>query len=334
MAVYTLVPDADMERFVASYGLGELLSCKGIAEGVENTNFLIKTAKGPFILTLYEKRVDLDDLPFFLELMEHLARAGLTCPTPVRDSEGRNLRQLMGRPAALITFLDGLSLHRPTPVHCQAVGAALAKLHLAGRDFDMRRSNALGLSGWRPLYQRFATRADEIAPGLGKMISDELAELDRLWPRRSSTEDAEQHENYLPGIETGVIHADLFPDNVFFRGDRLTGIIDFYFACNDAYAYDIAICLNAWCFSDAHQFELDKSRALLSGYRSRRELTQAELSALPTFARGAALRFLLTRAYDWLHRSSEALVSPKDPRDYMSRLAFHQSVSSLRDYGI
>lgn len=319
MAVYTEVADDELARFIERYGLGEVLSCKGIAEGVENTNYLVQTAQGRFILTLYEKRVQREDLPFFLGLMEHLANRGITCPTPVRDRNGVMLNELAGRPAALVTFLDGMWIRRPRPEHCQAVGEALAKLHLAGRDYALTRENALGPGGWEALFRRFEDRADEVAPGLGDEIRRELAEILPNWPQ---------------GLPAGVIHADLFPDNVFFRGSELSGLIDFYFACSDYFAFDIAVCLNAWCFEADFAFNITKSRALLKGYTAVRKLEQAELEALPILARGAALRFLLTRAYDWLHTSQNALVKPHNPLEYLRRLRFHRTVKSVGDYGL
>ena len=319
MAVYTEVADEDLSAFIASYGLGAVVSCKGIAEGVENSNYLVGTEKGPFILTLYEKRVDPAELPFFLGLMEHLADSGLTCPTPVRDASGRYLRELAGRPAALVTFLDGVWLRRPRVEHCAAVGAALAQLHLAGQSFAMRRPNALGPPGWRPLFDRFRSRADEIAPGLEQVIATELADLERVWPT---------------GLETGVIHADLFPDNVFFLNDRLSGLIDFYFACTDALAYDVAICLNAWCFEADYSFNITKGRRMLEAYCAVRPLGVAERAALPILARGSALRFLLTRAYDWINTPPDALVKRKDPGEYLRRLRFHQTVVRASEYGL
>ena len=319
MAVYTEVADDELAAFMASYGLGSVLSCKGIAEGVENTNYLVVTNRGRFILTLYEKRVDPAELPFFLGLMEHLAASGLTCPTPVRDLAGRNLRELAGRPAALVTFLDGVWLRRPRVEHCAAVGTALARLHLAGKSFAMRRPNALGLPGWQPLFERFRARADEIAPGLEAVIATELAYLATVWPT---------------DLETGVIHADLFPDNVFFLDDRLSGLIDFYFACTDALAYDVAVCLNAWCFEADFSFNITKGRRLLEAYCAVRPLTPRERTALPALARGAALRFLLTRAYDWINTPPDALVKRKDPNEYVRRLRFHQSVQRASDYGL
>ncbi len=318
MAVYTDVSDEDLASFIAAYNVGELLSYKGIAEGVENTNYIVHTTRGPFILTLYEKRVARTDLPFFLELMEHLARSAISCPTPVRDRNGLALKELAGRAAALIGFLEGVCARRPRPHHCAAVGRALAELHRAGEDFPRRRENALGLKGWRPLYERFAPRAEEVARGLGAVIDSELARLEEGWPE---------------GLPRGIIHADLFPDNVFFLGERLSGIIDFYFACEDVLAFDVAICLNAWCFEPDCSFNVTKGRALLRGYEEVRPLDHREREIMPMLARGAALRFLLTRAHDWLHTSKDALVRPHDPIAYLRRLRFHQGVRSIGDYG-
>jgi homoserine kinase type II len=319
MAVYTEVSDDELAAFIASYDVGALLSYKGIAEGVENTNYLLHTEKGPFFLTLYEKRVAPADLPFFLGLMEHLSRAGINCPTPVHDASGGVLRTLAGKPAALVTFLEGVWIRRPQPRHCGALGHAMASLHVAGESFAMGRANALGVSGWRPLYERFRQRAEEVSPGLGAVIERELDELEAHWP-------ADLHR--------GIIHADLFPDNAFFLGDDLSGVIDFYFACNEALAYDIAIALNAWCFESDHSFNVTKGQALLKGYQAVRPLEAAERAALPLLARGAALRFLLTRAYDWLHTDAQALVSRKDPLEYLRRLKFHRSIGSASEYGL
>jgi homoserine kinase type II len=319
MAVYTEVGDEELASFIASYGLGDLLSFKGIAEGVENTNYIVHTSKGPFILTLYEKRVEAADLPFYLGLMEHLAEHGVTCPTPVRDAQGKNLSRLSGRPAALVTFLEGFWVRKPTAAHCAAVGRALAKLQHGGEGFALRRANALGIAGWRPLYERFADRAGEIAPDLAPLIEQELAFLQANWPQ---------------GLPDGVIHADLFPDNVFFIGDRLSGLIDFYFACNDAFAYDIAVSLNAWCFEKDMSFNITKGQAFLRGYEEVRPLSAREREAMPVLARGAAMRFLLTRAYDWLNTPKNALVSPKNPLEYVRRLRFHQGVRSIAEYGL
>lgn len=319
MAVYTEVPDEALVRFIERYGLGELRSFKGIAEGVENTNYLLQTSKGSFILTLYEKRVARSDLPFFLGLMEHLAEAGVSCPTPMHDDRGQALSQLCGRPAAVISFLPGVSVSAPSVAHCAAVGQALAQLHLAGASYGLRRENALGPEAWAPMFAQFSYRSDEIQPGLRTVVEQELLVLQAGWPR---------------DLPEGVIHADLFPDNVFFLGGALSGLIDFYFACWDALAYDIAICLNAWCFEKDFTFNREKGRALLTGYSAARPLQARELDAMPVLARGAAMRFLLTRTHDWLHHDSNALVSPHDPRDYVARLKFHQQVASIAEYGL
>jgi homoserine kinase type II len=319
MAVYTDVTADDLNEFLAGYDIGELLAYKGIAEGVENSNFLVHTGAGNFILTLYEKRVAEQDLPFFLALMEHLAGRGITCPQPVKNRQGGMLGRLAGRPAAIVTFLDGLWIRRPSASHCAAVGETLARLHLAGADFKQRRENALGIESWRALYAHAKDRGDSVRPGLCAEIARELDALDKSWPRN---------------LPQGVIHADLFPDNVFFLGDTLSGLIDFYFACTDTLAYDVAICLNAWCFETDHAYNVTKGRALLKSYANVRALSGQERAALPVLARGAAVRFLLTRLVDWLAVPDGALVKPKDPLEYYRKLRFHQSVKNVSDYGI
>lgn len=319
MAVYTDVSDEELESFISSYAVGALTSFKGIAEGVENSNYLVHTESGPYILTLYEKRVKREDLPYFLALMEHLAARGISCPLPVHDREGRTLRELAGRPAALITFLEGLWVRRPNIEHCAGLGEALGKFHLAGKDFPMHRANSLSLPGWQALFVAIGASADKIKPGLAGVMEKELRHLKGHWPQ---------------DLPQGVIHADLFPDNVFFLGDKVSGLIDFYFACNDMLAYDIAVCLNAWCFESDGSFNVTKARALLQAYESVRPLTKSEFDWLPTLARGAALRFLLTRTYDLINTDANALVKTKDPNEYLRKLRFHQRVKSAREYGL
>jgi homoserine kinase type II len=319
MAVYTDVQAEELAAFLAGYEVGELLSYKGIAEGVENSNYLVHTRRGAFILTLYEKRVDRGDLPFFVGLMEHLARRGITCPQPVKNRSGEALGMLAGRPAALVTFLEGMWIRRPSVWHCAAVGEALARLHVAGADFELIRRNALSLPDWRGLFGAADGRADTLQSGLAATVAAELDHLDRAWPR---------------DLPAGVIHADLFPDNVFFLGNALSGLIDFYFACTDMLAYDVAVCLNAWCFEPDLSFNVTKGRALLQGYAKVRPLSAAEHAALPTLARGAALRFLLTRLVDWLNVPPGALVRPKDPLEYVRKLRFHQRVADVGAYGL
>lgn len=319
MAVYTEIGDDELRDFVALYDLGEVLSCKGIAEGVENSNYLLTTVRGNFILTLYEKRVARADLPFFIALMDHLAHNGVACPTPVRARDGEALRELCGRPAAIVTFLNGMWPRRIEPFHCAGLGGALARLHLAGASFPMARSNDLGPAGWRRLHAGCAARAAELQPALAAELEDELLFLESAWPG---------------DLPKGVIHADLFPDNVFFRAHELSGLIDFYFACTDFFAYDIAICLNAWCFEPDLSFNVTKARLLVGCYSKIRPLDPGELAALPILARGSALRFLLTRLYDWLHQTAGALVRPKDPLEFLKKLRFHRDIGGPAAYGI
>ena len=319
MAVYTEVGDEDLIAFIAEYDLGDVVSCKGIAEGVENTNYLLQTTLGRYILTLYEKRVKESDLPFFLGLIEHLAAQGVSCPVPLHGRDGKSLRQLCDRPAAMVSFLDGMWPRRIKPGHCSALGAALAQLHVAGDSYPVERPNALSVQAWRPLFDACAAQADTVSPGLSTVLARELDHLESHWPE---------------DLPTGVCHADLFPDNVFFIGGDLSGIIDFYFACNDFFAYDLAICLNAWCFERDNSFNITKARLMLSRYRTVRPFSDAEVQALPLLARGSALRFLLTRLYDWLHHPEGALVQPKDPLDYLAKLSFHQTVNGPEAYGL
>ncbi len=321
MAVYTEVSDEELSAFLAAYDLGALRSYKGIAEGVENSNFLLQTERASYILTLYEKRVAPQDLPFFLGLMDHLAAKGIACPTPIHARDGQALRTLAGRPAALVSFLAGMSPRRILPHHCAGLGRGMAEMHVAAADFKLRRANSLSLNGWQRLYGETKTLANDVAPGLEGLIENEVAWLTANWPKADA-------------LPRGIIHADLFPDNAFFLGDKLSGIIDFYFACEDFLAYDLAVCLNAWCFEADGMFNISKARGLLSAYRDVRAISDAELAALPMLARGAALRFLLTRLYDWLNRPEGAWVKPKNPMEYVQKLRFHQSVPGPGAYGL
>ncbi len=323
MAVHTEVSDEALTAFLTDYEIGTLLAFRGIAEGVENSNFSLRTTAGDFILTLYERRVDPAELPWFLGLMRHLAAAGLACPLPVSGRDGEALRHLAGRHAAITTFLEGVWPRRVLPSHCRPLGAALARLHMAGQGFAPARPNALGPDAWAGLLADSRARADEVQPGLGAELERALAGILAAWPA---------------GLPQGHIHADLFPDNVFFLDHDVSGLIDFYFACTDALAYDISVCLNAWCFEPATdfagwQFNVTKARLLLAGYESVRPLTHAERAALPVLARGAALRFLLTRLYDWLHTAPEAKVTRKDPLEYLAKLRFHVAAATEAAYG-
>jgi homoserine kinase type II len=318
MAVYTEVSFEDLERLLEQYEIGQPLSFKGIAEGIENSNFYLQTDRGAFFLTLYEKRVAAEDLPFFIGLMEHLAGGGVNCPLPVKTKDGRALVTLNRRNAAIVTFLTGISLRRPDAAHCASAARVLAGLHKAQTGFALSRRNALGPAGWRPLAEAIHD-ADTIEDGLTALIANALDELVAGWPMD------------LPG---GVIHADYFPDNVLFVGNEVGGVIDFYFACNDAFAYDLAIMLNSWCFELDGSYNITKGQAVINAYRAARGLSDAEIAALPVLMRGSALRFLLTRTYDWLNPDPNALVRLKDPREYSKKLRFHNKVKHAREYGL
>lgn len=319
MAVYTDIAEDDLKWFLTEYDAGTLLSYKGIAEGVENSNFLLHTSRAPLILTLYEKRVEKSDLPFFLGLMQHLSAGGLSCPLPLPRKDGALLGTLSGRPAALISFLEGMWLRKPEPKHCREVGKALAQMHVAGEGFALTRPNALSLEGWQTLWDKSEARADEVEFGLQNEIRSDLDFLRAYWPK---------------DLPAGVIHADLFPDNVFFLGDELSGLIDFYFACNDLLAYDVSICLNAWCFEKDGAYNITKGTQMLEGYQSVRPLSDKEIAALPVLSRGSALRFFLTRLYDWLTTPEGAMVTKKDPLEYLRKLRFHRQISSPAEYGL
>jgi len=319
MAVYTEVTDEALIAHLEKYDIGELHSLKGIAGGVENTNYMLTTDAGNFILTLYEKRVDETDLPFFLGLMEHLAERNIDCPIPIKMKDGQTLGVLEGRPAAIISFLDGFEIKRPKVEHCAEVGMALAKMHLAGDGFGLDRRNSLALQDWAPLFEKSRSGANKVQDGLVEFIDEELKFLQANWPG---------------DLPEGIIHADLFTDNVFFLKDKLSGIIDFYFACNDILSYDLAICLNAWCFESNWSFNTTKAIAMVRGYNTIRPLSDNEIAALPILSRGSALRFLLTRLYDWLNVPPGALVTPKNPEEYIAKLKFHQGISKASLYGL
>lgn len=311
MAVYTHVSAEEMESLLAGYDAGRLVSAKGIAEGVENSNYLVDTTTGRFILTLYEKRVDAGDLPFFLALLDHLADQGQHVPRALKDRRGVQIQTVAGRPACLIEFLTGVSVSHPSDAQAHATGAALGGMHGALRDFTLERPNSLGPEGWRELATRCGDDLDRVAPGLQARVGNELTFISENWPAN---------------LPRSVIHADLFPDNVLMLGDEVTGIIDFYFACSDIRAWDVAVTHAAWCFeNDGTGFHPSLAAALIAGYEASFGLSPAERGAFPILARGAALRFLLTRAWDWLNTPPGALVTRKDPLAFLRRLDFYAS---------
>lgn len=319
MAVYTTVPAEALALFLTRYNCGTLISAKGIAEGVSNSNFLIETtghdgADHRYILTLYEHRTDPEDLPFFIDLLDHLGKQGLPVPRFIADREGKHVQQLCERPACLIEFLTGVSITEPTAGQAYSAGRAMAEMHLAAADFSGERHNDLGVDGWQPLATSCDGDLDRIAPGLEARVIKELAYLTSAWP------------SHLP---RSVIHADLFPDNVLMLGERVTGLIDFYFSCTDVRAYDLAVMHGAWCFdSDGDTFHRDRGDALIAGYQSLLPLSTEERDNFATLCRGAAIRFLLTRAYDWINTPLDAMVTRKDPLAYLRRLDFYTAANA------
>jgi homoserine kinase type II len=318
MAVYTDITDDELAQLLADFDLGEAVSFKGIAEGVSNSNFLLETDMGRFILTVYEQRTKAEELPFFIGLMRWLAEHGYPCASPMTDRHGQALKQVRGKPCAIVGFLPGLSVRKPTVAHCRQAGEGLARLHLAVQGFPMHRANDLGQAAWSTMFAPLGEAAEALKPGLQAVIEADLAHFARAWPQ---------------GLPQGVIHADFFPDNVFFHGPEFAGAIDFYFACDEALAYDIAIALNAWCFEPDGSFNITAARSMVAGYEAHRPLSDAECSALPVLAHGAAMRFFLTRLQDWRATPAGALVKPHDPLEYERKLAVHRAAPDLVLFG-
>ena len=318
MAVYTQIQADDLKNLLAQFDIGELVSTEGIAEGVENSNYLLKTTAGKYILTLIEKRAQPDELPFYTGFMSYLRGHGIPCANVIADKSGRTIFTLANRPALITEFLEGAWPREIYAHHCQAVGEVLASMHRFGRTFPMRRTNTLALPAWAGLIHACADRADEVEKGLFGMLQGELDYLQKNWPK------------YL---SKGAVHADLFPDNVFFIDERVSGVIDFYFSCWDTLAYDLMLAFNPWCFDWKGDLDLGRAHAFLSSYHKQRPLTKNELKSLPFFGRAAAVRIIATRLYDWLNPVEGALVRAKDPMEHVKILRFHQKVISLSDYG-
>ena len=318
MAVYTDINDEELALLLADYDIGVALAFKGMAEGVENSNFLLETTGGRYFLTVYEKRMREEELPFFLDLMRWLAQHGFPSAAPLADRNGVTIKRVRGKPAAIVEFLPGLSVRRPTADHCREAGMGLARLHLAAQGFPGARANDLGQVSWGPLFATLRQAAEDLKPGLAATIGGDLDRLAAAWPK---------------GLPTGVIHADYFPDNVFFTAGKFAGAIDFYFACVDALVYDVAVALNAWCFEADGSFNITSARALVGGYESLRPLSDAERQALPALAHGAAMRFFLTRLEAWGATPAGALVRPKDPLEYERKLAVHRAAPDLVLFG-
>lgn len=318
MAVYTPLADADLDALLADYDLGPRLGCEGVSEGVENTNYRLATARGRFILTIFEKRTAESDLPFFMAVMARLAERGFPAPEPMRTRAGALLTRVKQKPACIVIFLDGAWPRTPDVGHCAAIGAALARMHRALAGFELTRINALGPAGWEALIAPRLAQAEFLRAGLAASVERDVALVRAAWP----------HD-----LPRGVIHADLFPDNALFQDRELSGVIDFYFACTDILAYDLAVCLNAWCFEEEKRYDVARGAAMIAAYEAVRPLSDGERRALPVLARGAALRFFATRLADWGDTPAGALVRPKNPLEYADKLAFHRAARDARDYG-
>lgn len=325
MAVFTQLSRHDIEHFLSQYSLGKLISAEGIAEGVSNSNFLLTVGPPPkkYILTVFEPRTDERDIPFFMHFTEWLSDRGIPCPRPVKGRDGGTVRHIKGKPAAVVSFLEGKNNPDMTSEHLSLLGELVARLHFAAEGFLEARRNPLSIDGWQQLFSKFRHRAGDIDHGLERELASELAYLEAHWPS---------------GLPRGIVHTDLFPDNVFFTqsggGLRITGVIDFYFAANDFWLYDLMMCVNAWCFDDANRFLPERARALVAAYEALRPLTERERAAMPVLGRAAAMRIIATRCYDWLYHNPAVLVTPKDPMEYIARLRFHQKIKDWRGYGL
>ena len=320
MAIYTKLNEANLKDFFSKYNLGKLISYKGIEEGIENTNYLIKTTEGKFILTIYEKRVQENDLPFFIGLMKNLFNANFKSPEPIINKNGSYISEILNKKAAVVSFIDGNSKKVLSPENCFLVGVETAKLHMITKKLSIKRKNRLSVESWKNIYNKVSKDCSKIHTSLPKIIEKNLEEIEKNWPKN---------------IPSGIIHADLFPDNIFFKNNKFTGIIDFYFSCYDFYAFEIAICLNALCFEGKNEnlsFNVTKAKKYIDGYSTIRKLTEDEKKSLKILCQGAALRFLLTRVFDYLNLIDGAIVKIKDPVEYLKRLEFHNNVKNYQDY--
>jgi len=320
MAVYTKISKDELNDFLKNYEIGKITKFFGIKEGIENTNYQVQTRKNKFILTIYEKRVDSKDLPFFIGLMTNLYNSNFKCPRPIVNKNGNYISEILGKKAAVVSFLDGYAKKILDPSNCYEVGINTAKLHLITKDLTGKRENKLSVNSWRKIYNKVKKDCSKIHASLPKIVEKNLDEIENNWPKN---------------IPSGIIHADLFPDNIFFKDDKLTGIIDFYFSCYDFYVFEIAICLNALCFEGQKEnlsFNVTKAKKFIDGYSSIRKLTEEEKKSLKILCQGAAMRFLLTRVFDYLNLTEGALVKIKDPVEYLKRLEFHNSVKDYQDY--
>ena len=320
MAIYTKVSKNDLTEFFSKYNLGKVENFHGIKEGIENTNYFIQTSKNKFILTIYEKRVQEKDLPFFMSLMRNLFDSNFKSPEPIINRNGNYITEIVGKKAAVISFINGNSKKNLTPENCKEVGSEIAKMHMITKNLAAKRKNELSIDSWKKIYQNVKEACFKIHPQLSKIIEENLVEIEKNWPTN---------------LPAGIIHADLFPDNIFFNKNKFNGIIDFYFSCNDFYAFEIAVCLNALCFEGTKEnlsFNVTKAKKFIDGYSKIRKISDDEKNSLKILSQGAALRFLLTRVFDYINLKKGAIVKIKDPIEYLKRLEFHNNVKNYQDY--
>ena len=318
MAVYTKVTKNNLNNFLMNYDIGILKNFEEIAEGVENTNYKITTSKNIFILTIFEKRVSIKDLPFFMELMNYLNNKKYKCPKPIANLERKYISKINNKFCSIVSFIEGNWIKKIENTHCKQLGYNLAKLHVLTKDFKLKRNNSMGYKSWNNIFNNFNSKKINEYNDIYKVIYDELEFLNKNWPKK---------------LPSGIIHADLFQDNVFFKNNKFTGVIDFYFACNDYYAYELAVCLNAWCFENDQSFNTTKARLILNEYQKEKPLNKEEKEYFPILSRGAAVRFLLTRLNDLIFHSTKNFVKPKDPNEYLKILHFHKCIKSINEYG-
>jgi len=320
MAVYTKFQKENIEEILSNYAIGKLNSFKGIQEGIENTNYFLLVDNKKYILTIYEKRVKSEDLPFFSELMTSLNKASVRCPIPIVNKQKKSITDYNGKKLMIVTYLEGKAKKILTPQNCKSVGIEVAKMHEITKNFKIKRKNNLSINSWRKLFSSVKKECSKIHQDLPKLIESNLNDVEKNWP----------HD-----LPKGIIHADLFSDNILFNNNQFSGLIDFYFSCEDFYAFEIAICFNALCFDGVPKnlsFNVTKAKNFIDGYNSIRKLTDDEKGNIKVLSQGAALRFLLTRVFDALNTVDGAIVKVKDPMEYLKRLEFHKNSKNFEDY--
>jgi homoserine kinase type II len=320
MAVYTKLNQNNIEEILSNYSLGKVNEFKGIEEGIENTNYFLLVNNTKFILTVYEKRVKSEDLPFFSELMSSLNKSNFKCPVPIVNNKNKTLTDYKGKKLMIVSFLEGKAKKNLSPENCKSIGVEVAKMHHINKNFGLKRQNDLSVKSWRGLFNSIKDKSSNIHKDLPKLIEENLSDVEKNWPKN---------------LPKGIIHADLFHDNIFFIEDKFSGIIDFYFSCEDFFAFEIAICFNALCFDGLKSnlsFNVTKAKNFIDGYSSIRKLTDQEKNSIKVLSQGAALRFLLTRVFDALNKVEGAFVKVKDPMEYLERLEFHKNSKNFEDY--